>query len=45
MPDVGIRATSGRLREPTTADGFDAVVEVRFDGEGGFVVRPVGDRD
>ncbi|MFH8927034.1 AAA family ATPase [Streptomyces pristinaespiralis] len=45
VPDVGIRATSGRLREPTTADGFDAVVEVRFDGEGGFVVRPVGDRD
>ncbi|MGN9790648.1 AAA family ATPase [Streptomyces sp. OZ13] len=45
VPDVGIHATRGRLREPTTADGFDAVVEVRFDGEGGFVTRRVGTPD
>ncbi|MEV4685707.1 AAA family ATPase [Streptomyces kurssanovii] len=45
VPDVGIHATRSRLREPTTADGFDAVVEVRFDGKGGFVTRPVGTPD
>jgi predicted kinase len=40
VPEVGLRATFRRLRRPTTADGFDAVVEVRFDGHGGFDVRP-----
>jgi hypothetical protein len=28
------------LRRPTAADGFDAVLQVRFDGRGGFDVRP-----
>ncbi|MGW0606065.1 AAA family ATPase [Streptomyces sp. NPDC002640] len=40
VPDVGVRATFRRLRRPSTSDGFDAVVEVRFDGRGGFDVRP-----
>ncbi|MGQ5635920.1 MULTISPECIES: AAA family ATPase [unclassified Streptomyces] len=39
VPDVGVLATLKRLREPTAADGFDAVREVRFDGRGGFEVR------
>ncbi|POX38056.1 kinase [Streptomyces sp. Ru73] len=42
VPEVGVRATAERLREPTRADGFDAVYEVRFDGHGGFTVRPAG---
>lgn len=41
VPDAGIRATAERLRRPSRADGFDAVLEVRFDGRGGFWVRPV----
>jgi len=41
VPDIGIRATAKRLRRPSRADGFDAVLEVRFDGRGGFRVRPV----
>ncbi|CAL9357224.1 hypothetical protein SUDANB58_00582 [Streptomyces sp. enrichment culture] len=40
VPEVGVRATLGRLRRPTREDGFDAVLEVRFDGHGGFDVRP-----
>ncbi|MDN3295252.1 ATP-binding protein [Streptomyces ficellus] len=40
IPDIGIHATHKRLRKPTVADGFDAVLEVRFDGHGGFEVRP-----
>jgi predicted kinase len=40
VPDVGIRATLARLRAPTPADGFDEVLTVRFDGNGGFDVRP-----
>ncbi|AEW99375.1 AAA family ATPase [Streptantibioticus cattleyicolor] len=40
VPDIGVRATAARLRRPSTADGFDAVREVRFDGHGGFEVRP-----
>ncbi|MFD3534755.1 AAA family ATPase [Streptomyces sp. NPDC058664] len=40
VPDVGILATFTRLRRPTPGDGFDAVYEVRFDGRGGFLVRP-----
>ncbi|MDH6223463.1 ATP-binding protein [Streptomyces sp. MJP52] len=40
VPDVGVRATFRKLRRPTTADGFDAVLEVRLDGRGGFDVRP-----
>ncbi|MEU9440945.1 AAA family ATPase [Streptomyces sp. NPDC048304] len=39
VPDVGVLATLKRLREPTAADGFDAVREVRFDGRGAFEVR------
>jgi predicted kinase len=39
VPDVGVLATLKRLREPSTADGFDDVREVRFDGWGGFDVR------
>ncbi|MFH9657094.1 AAA family ATPase [Streptomyces sp. NPDC017248] len=39
VPDVGVLATLGRLRRPSTADGFDAVCEVLFDGRGGFEVR------
>ncbi|MBA8976348.1 MULTISPECIES: AAA family ATPase [Streptomyces] len=41
VPDIGLRATVRRLRRPTRADGFDAVHEVRFDGRGGFLVRPL----
>jgi predicted kinase len=40
VPDVGVFATLKRLRRPSPADGFDAVREVRFDGRGGFDVRP-----
>ncbi|WP_175407356.1 AAA family ATPase [Streptomyces sp. TRM64462] len=39
VPDVGVLATVRRLREPSPRDGFDAVLEVRFDGRGGFDVR------
>lgn len=39
VPDVGLYATIKILREPTTADGFDEVHTVRFDGDGGFDVR------
>jgi predicted kinase len=44
VPDIGIHATAKRLRRPSRADGFDAVLEVRFDGRGGFLVRPGPDR-
>ncbi|MFI1972193.1 AAA family ATPase [Streptomyces cinnamoneus] len=40
VPDVGVYATLKRLRRPRRADGFDAVYEVRFDGQGGFLVTP-----
>ncbi|WP_235033093.1 ATP-binding protein [Streptomyces sp. WAC05374] len=40
VPEAGVRATHERLRRPSPADGFDTVVEVRFDGRGGFVLRP-----
>lgn len=39
VPDVGLYATIKILREPTTADGFDEVHTVTFDGGGGFDVR------
>ncbi|WP_223887059.1 AAA family ATPase [Streptomyces viridosporus] len=39
VPDVGVLATLKKLRRPSTEDGFDAVLEVRFDGRGGFEVR------
>ncbi|MFF3904614.1 AAA family ATPase [Streptomyces sp. NPDC001848] len=39
VPDIGVFATLKRLRRPSPADGFDAVLEVRFDGRGGFEVR------
>ncbi|GGL86695.1 hypothetical protein GCM10010129_33100 [Streptomyces fumigatiscleroticus] len=42
VPDVGVHATLKRLRRPSPADGFDAVYDVRFDGRGGFDVRPAG---
>ncbi|MGI5347713.1 AAA family ATPase [Streptomyces sp. CA-250714] len=41
VPDVGVHATHERLLRPTPADGFDTVVEVRFDGRGGFDLREV----
>ncbi|MFE9442058.1 AAA family ATPase [Streptomyces sp. NPDC006602] len=41
VPDIGIHATAKRLRRPSRADGFDAVLEVRFDDRGGFLIRPV----
>ncbi|MET9515721.1 ATP-binding protein [Streptomyces sp. NPDC002994] len=45
VPDVGIFATLKRLRKPALCDGFDAVMEVRFDGHGGFEARELlGDR-
>ncbi|GAB3961524.1 hypothetical protein GCM10029978_014000 [Actinoallomurus acanthiterrae] len=40
VPDVGIYATLKRLRRPRRADGFDEIYAVRFDGAGGFDVRP-----
>lgn len=40
VPEAGVRATLKRLRRPTCEDGFDAVLDVRFDGRGGFEVRP-----
>ncbi|MEV5433650.1 AAA family ATPase [Streptomyces sp. NPDC052701] len=40
VPDAGLHATWRRLRRPCPADGFDAVFAVRFDGRGGFEVRP-----
>jgi predicted kinase len=40
VPAVGLKATIARLRAPATADGFDEVLTVRFDGNGGFDVRP-----
>ncbi|MGW0393465.1 AAA family ATPase [Streptomyces sp. NPDC003042] len=40
VPDVGVLATLKRLRKPSPADGFDVVHAVRFDGRGGFEVRP-----
>lgn len=43
VPDVGIHATARRLRRPRRADGFDPVLDVRFDGRGGFLVRPAPD--
>jgi predicted kinase len=38
VPDVGIGATLARMRQPRTADGFDAVFTVRLDDRGGFEV-------
>lgn len=40
VPDIGVRATAKRLCRPALADGFDQVLEVRFDGHGGFQVQP-----
>ncbi|MET9511872.1 ATP-binding protein [Streptomyces flavidovirens] len=41
VPDVGVFATLKRLRKPSLADGFDTVLEVRFDGHGGFEARQI----
>ncbi|MBT2394853.1 ATP-binding protein [Streptomyces sp. ISL-100] len=41
VPDVGIFATLKRLAKPALSDGFDTVMEVRFDGLGGFEARQV----
>jgi predicted kinase len=43
VPDVGLYATLKRLRRPRRADGFDRLYVVRFDGTGGFDVRPAPD--
>lgn len=42
VPEVGVFDTLRRLRRPGRSDGFDEVFEVRFDGRGGFTVRPDG---
>lgn len=42
VPEVGVRAVMARLRRPELADGFDAVMAVRFDGDNGFHVVPAG---
>jgi predicted kinase len=42
VPEVGVRATLGRLVRPRRSagpDGFDAVYVVTFDGAGGFTVH------
>ncbi|GAA3447736.1 ATP-binding protein [Planomonospora venezuelensis] len=44
VPEVGVFATLGRLRRPLLADGFDALLSVRFDGRGGFTVRKDAER-
>ncbi|MFC4057043.1 AAA family ATPase [Planomonospora corallina] len=41
VPEVGLYATLKRLRRPRPADGFDELFTVRFDGHGGFAVRPL----
>jgi AAA domain len=41
VPDVGLYATLKRLRRPRLDDGFDELFAVRFDGRGGFDVRPL----
>ena len=41
VPDVGLYATLKRLRRPRPEDGFDELFTVRFDGRGGFDVRPL----
>jgi predicted kinase len=38
VPEIGVMSTVSRLRQPGTADGFDSVLTVRFDGSGGFEV-------
>ncbi|GAA4621418.1 hypothetical protein GCM10023196_009510 [Actinoallomurus vinaceus] len=45
VPDVGIYATLKRLRRPRRSDGFDALHSVRFDGAGGFDVRPLAEEE
>ena len=40
VPEVGVMSTVSRLRQPGTANGFDDVLAVRFDGLGGFDVSP-----
>lgn len=42
VPHAGMRAVMARLRRPAVADGFDAVLAVRFDGAGGFRVVSAG---
>jgi predicted kinase len=43
VPDVALYATIKRLQRPRPVDGFDRRYEVRFDGEGGFRVRPMSE--
>jgi AAA domain-containing protein len=43
VPEVGLRATMARLLRPRVRDGFDEVFVVKFDGTGGFIVRPAGE--
>lgn len=45
VPDVGLYATLKQLRPPTQADGFDHLYLVRFDGRGGFDVRPLDEQN
>jgi predicted kinase len=45
VPDIGLYATLKQLRPPTQADGFDRLYLVRFDGAGGFDVRPIDEEN
>jgi predicted kinase len=40
VPEAGLMATMARLRRPGTADGFDAVLAVRFDGTAALRYTP-----
>ncbi|MGI5233291.1 hypothetical protein [Actinoallomurus sp. CA-142502] len=43
MPQVGIYATLERLRRPRRSEGLNALYALRFDGAGGFPVRPLAE--
>jgi len=45
VPDVGLFATLKRLRPPQRTDGYDRLYLVRFDGAGGFDIRPMDEED
>lgn len=44
VPDIAVRAASGRLELPAASEGFDQMWHVRMDGAGGFVVEPWEER-
>jgi predicted kinase len=45
VPEVGLYATLGQLRQPQRADGFDRLFVVEFDGAGGFSVAPMTEEE